>query len=1173
MIPSKLVLENFISHTNSEIDFSKFDAALLVGEHSGNPYVSNGVGKCLPGSAIIYDAKNKCITTIKDIVENKKEWVLGFSNNKTMPVKVQNWFKLGKKKTLKIELESGCEIVVAETHPVLTPTGCVQALDLSEGCWVGEVRKLPFDNVVNYISNDEACLIGLLLGDGTLTKTPRFTNADEDVIKLFKSFIKKIFPETCVNSYGIDHVVVNSHRRNEYIMEFVQFLIENHIPLDLYIDNYHRFIRGECSLSLETIENIENDFGIDCYEFKCKLHGGRMFFKWLESVGIFNQKSHSKLLPYKMWVMDEEATSNLLTGLWLTDGYISTEKRGGVEVSFSSVNYELCKMVRFMLLRLGIISKINRKKVGWTVSLSRDQIFKFHRKIKLVGIKQSRLNHIIEKLSLCKRNPNIDLIPKDIYKKYNSKLKGYTNSISRKKYFDVCTAKEKEKHSNILWSKVTKIDRDYSYEECFDIEVDSEEHLYIVDTLIVHNSAIFDSIRWCLTSKSRFGTKDKVVKRGKALCKVIFEFIIEEQTYKIVRRFNKRSGIMDVNFYKKDGDKWNADGLTCDTPTATNRKIIEIIKMSDDTLVNSIYFKQNDISGFASATTAKRKEILKEVLQIGIWDDFQQMAKDSLKQFEEQRDALEIRLKIIGNTETQKENNNIKVKDLEQKIFLINSNLESLEIDLSKQKQIVANLETVIAQKGGFDILKLKKEKKSISIRAGEVKLKRGELLDQIKINNTNIVNATNDRQALTSKLLKLAKKVSKVSWIGEEKVQEIFDKFKEKVPNCQFSQTELYEKRDSLRGHQDLLNCLKQDLNNLNAIKPGNECPTCLSKIDNPKDISQRRRERKKLIKSKIQEEESIITEMFEDVSNKQNILNRANEALIELGKTELMIDKNISMCSDSVHRNEIIQMELKNLDITLKTLKDEYDKIKEILNTIKETNIYDKLDNVKTKRDELLQNIDIYKKDLLELSIQHGILKGHGEELERKNSEKVVINNQLSTALKEVDVYKNLSKAFGKDGIQAIIMENVTEDLRKYTNAILKQICNDPMTIDFVTQKQTGAGSWKEQFDIRISVGSNELDFDDLSGGEQVRISIALRLALSQLLMRRIGSNVKFLLLDEVDQALDRQGIDALAAAILALSKNLKILVITHNEAMKEKFDNIITIQKGASGSILKQ
>jgi chromosome segregation ATPase len=64
-----------------------------------------------------------------------------------------------------------------------------------------------------------------------------------------------------------------------------------------------------------------------------------------------------------------------------------------------------------------------------------------------------------------------------------------------------------------------------------------------------------------------------------------------------------------------------------------------------------------------------------------------------------------------------------------------------------------------------------------------------------------------------------------------------------------------------------------------------------------------------------------------------------------------------------------------------------------------------------------------------------------------------------------------------------------------------------------------------------------------------------------------------VKFLLLDEVDQALDKQGVDVLAETITILSKDLKILIITHNEMMKEKFENIITVYRGTSGSILKQ
>jgi exonuclease SbcC len=126
----------------------------------------------------------------------------------------------------------------------------------------------------------------------------------------------------------------------------------------------------------------------------------------------------------------------------------------------------------------------------------------------------------------------------------------------------------------------------------------------------------------------------------------------------------------------------------------------------------------------------------------------------------------------------------------------------------------------------------------------------------------------------------------------------------------------------------------------------------------------------------------------------------------------------------------------------------------------------------------------------------------------------------------------------------------------------------------IDFVTQSRTEAGSWNETFDITVSGGDRMGDeFKDLSGGEQVRVSIALRLALSKILMRRVGTNIKFLLLDEVDQALDRQGIQALAETLRSLSSKFKIMVITHNDSMKDMFDHIVTVRKGAAGSTVRQ
>jgi exonuclease SbcC len=206
------------------------------------------------------------------------------------------------------------------------------------------------------------------------------------------------------------------------------------------------------------------------------------------------------------------------------------------------------------------------------------------------------------------------------------------------------------------------------------------------------------------------------------------------------------------------------------------------------------------------------------------------------------------------------------------------------------------------------------------------------------------------------------------------------------------------------------------------------------------------------------------------------------------------------------------------------------------------------------------------------MSLSSELGAIKNKIETVDRQISEKqtlILQKNQLSI---DIDAYSKLSKAFGKDGIQAIIMENITEDLKNFSNNFLSIMSSDNMSIDFITQTKTTTGNWKEDFEIIITMDGSVREFDDLSGGEQVRVAMAIRLAIGQLLMQRVGSDIRFLLLDEVDQALDAYGIEALSDAVQALAKDFKILVITHNEAIKEKFSHVITVVKQPTGSIIR-
>ena len=90
-------------------------------------------------------------------------------------------------------------------------------------------------------------------------------------------------------------------------------------------------------------------------------------------------------------------------------------------------------------------------------------------------------------------------------------------------------------------------------------------------------SAILEAIRWVLFDKARHKKKDGIIKRDTTACLVEFEFIIDKALYRITRRRNKVVSETDVVLEQWNGSKYESIG--CDTNTATDNKIVEIINM------------------------------------------------------------------------------------------------------------------------------------------------------------------------------------------------------------------------------------------------------------------------------------------------------------------------------------------------------------------------------------------------------------------------------------------------------------------------------------------------------------------------------------------------------------------------------------------------------------------
>ena len=165
----------------------------------------------------------------------------------------------------------------------------------------------------------------------------------------------------------------------------------------------------------------------------------------------------------------------------------------------------------------------------------------------------------------------------------------------------------------------------------------------------------------------------------------------------------------------------------------------------------------------------------------------------------------------------------------------------------------------------------------------------------------------------------------------------------------------------------------------------------------------------------------------------------------------------------------------------------------------------------------------------------------------------------------------YDQLATAFGRGGIQALLIEQAIPELETYANDVLGRVTEHRMSLKLETQRERrGGGDPRETLDIRISDELGTRSYETYSGGEAFRIDFALRIALSRLLAHRSGAPLPTLFIDEGFGSQDAAGLERLVEAIQAIQDDFqKILVITHIEELKDRFPVRIEVTKTLQGS----
>lgn len=692
-------------------------------------------------------------------------------------------------------------------------------------------------------------------------------------------------------------------------------------------------------------------------------------------------------------------------------------------------------------------------------------------------------------------------------------------------------------------------------------------------------SSLLDAVTWCVWGSSRAGdSSDALIHSGAEDMFVEFSFELDGHTYTIKRRrIKKHGGSTALELWS------NSHNLTEGTIKTTQEKIINSLHLTFETFTNSSYLRQGHADEFTTKGPTDRKRILADILGLDHYDKLEEKAKEKSKEAQTKLQLLDYQLIEIEAELSQKEERqkSLSLAEAEAKKTEADLNeVEKLIKQISEEKQNITQTVKSLQDKK-IQIEQIQKELKDLKLQI--------DLKEKSKIEFQSILEKKSEIEKDNEILQNLQEKRKML----ESKRSELI-KIKDRLADTQKTLMTREEKRSlaikdleiQIKKFQTESETLQNQINSLTAQK--NTCPTCGQNINEAKN--------KEIIsnsKEKIAENEKAVKELAEKIQKykeiilpektQANTLEKQIKDLEEETKEWLEITQKINQ----LEKVTDLFVRLQQAETGVKTHQEAIFDLQKIYKS-KEDQI--------TKSEKELVDLEIFEKQLevvkekmeaketvkVELSQKAMELRGLVGEAKQLVSRTQQLENFQKDKLlekekwqKEKDTFEELALAFGKKGIQAMIIEAAIPEIEDEANSLLEKLTEGRMKITLQTQKETktkiaGERSIIETLDIIISDEMGERLYENFSGGEQFRVNFAIRLAISKLLTHRAGAKLQFLVIDEGFGSQDTPGRARLVEAIDAIKNDFeKILVITHIEELKEEFPVRIEVSKNSSGS----
>ena len=685
-------------------------------------------------------------------------------------------------------------------------------------------------------------------------------------------------------------------------------------------------------------------------------------------------------------------------------------------------------------------------------------------------------------------------------------------------------------------------------------------------------STLIEGIAWSLFGVSRAKTDDELIRLGADSMSVTNVFEIDGAKYEVVRS-RKRGKSQSLLF----SDLTNDRKLRGNSVKETQAKIIETLGMDYNTFSQTVYSPQKKLDLFPASLPSARKELLGSILGIDGYSEIEERARRLASGHEADAQALSLAISRAEVELGQGQVGDEQVTLLEEEVTSLDTQVKAANSAVDEATRAVGSLRADAAfhQKLVGDLDQARQSLERLAYQSKSAEADRVNQLVGVDVESKRMAQVIAREASVTGAISEVEAKIK------------TYEQVEQRLNQLQTEQATLRVQRE---GHQREIEAMDRELGKLRVklgqiTEIGPRCPTCYSALTPEAqqkimdDIVAEGTAKRAAYDAKVAEAKAVVDRHSQIVAEVRTMSNSVSQQAelqrdldnfrrelgqIEMAKTQVQsADARRKQVEDSAARRqaeiaaERVQWEGRVV-IAQKSLEG-HAYSEEVVAEAEAAAV-----RARAQEATLADRRAAAHREL-------GSVQARAEVCKAKAAQLVADKTRHKEALDQHFVYKELTRAFGRNGIPALVLDNALGEIQSEVNQVMDRLTGGRIRVEFATQKELKTGKTAETLDIIVSDELGARDFNQYSGGEGARVALAIRLALAKVISRRAGKRIEFLAIDEVSD-LDVAGVDAFASAILELGRDHQILVITHLPDMGDRFQNKLVIVKDRDGSHLE-